>query len=191
MTNQEKTNHQELKHELKKVYESKIIRKVLKVCVVILAALVIFQAGQFVGLKRAEFSFRMADNYYNNFGSRLDHRSMMGGVGQGPSILGRNMMGGGDFTESHGASGKIIRINLPTVTVSTPENIEKTILINKETVIREFRDSIKATDLKVDDIVVVIGDPTDQGQVEAKFIRVMPYQMMSPGITIVATSTAK
>ena len=29
-------------------------------------------------------------------------------------------------------------------------------------------------DLKIDDFVVVIGTPDEQGQIEAKFIRIMP-----------------
>lgn len=158
--------------ELKKIYESKIIRKVLKWSVIVLIALVIFQAGQFVGLKRAEFSFKMADNYYNNFDSR--------GRGVG-------MPNNRDFTESHGAAGKIIKISLPIITVSTPDNVEKAISITNDTVIRKFRDSINSTDLKNDDFVVAIGEPTDKGQIEAKFIRVMPRPMMGP----IASSTNK
>lgn len=142
--------------------ESRIISKIIKIGIIAIAALIIFQAGQFVGLKRAEFSFRMADNYYNNF----DHRGMMG-------FAGGNMMRG-NFTESHGASGKIIKINLPNLTVSTPDNFEKSIYISSSTIIREFRDSIDPSKLKVDDFVVAVGEPNNNGQIEAKFIRVMP-----------------
>ncbi len=147
----------QIEQEIKKVSESKTTKKVIKAGVVIVFALIIFQAGQFVGLKRAEFSFRMADNYYNNF----ERGGMMKPLNR-------------DFTESHGAAGKLISINLPTITVSTPDNIEKTIYISSSTIIREFRDVIASSSLKIDDFVVAIGDPTDKGQIEAKFIRVMP-----------------
>ncbi len=175
------TNTEQIKKELKRVYQSGSIRRVLKWCVIILIALVIFQAGQFVGLKRAEFSFRMADNYYNNFDFRTDKR-FEGRKGEPrvqtftPGMMGSGgMMGGNNFTESHGAAGKIIKISLPTITVSSLDNVEKTILINKDTVIREFRSSIDSSELKVDDFVVSVGEPTDNGQIEAKFIRVMPF----------------
>ena len=157
----------QIEHELKKVSESKTAKRIIKVGVVIVSALIIFQAGQFVGLKRAEFSFRMADNYYNNFDGRLERGGMIK-----PSS--RNMMADGRFTESHGAAGKIIKISLPTVTVSTADNFEKTIYISSSTVIREFRELIASSSLKVDDIVVAIGEPTMNGQIEAKLIRVMP-----------------
>lgn len=140
--------------------ESKTIMAVVKVGVTVIAVLIIFQVGQFVGLKRAEFSFRMADNYYNNF----ERKGMMGTPARG-------MMGG--FTESHGASGKVIRISLPTLTVSTPDNFEKTIYISSSTLIRQFREIIASSSLKVDDFIVVLGKPTENGQIEAKLIRVM------------------
>ena len=49
---------------------------------------------------------------------------------------------------------------------------EKTIIVNGKTVIRKFRDALKSADLKVNDSVVVVGDPNEEGQIEAKLIRV-------------------
>ena len=37
-----------------------------------------------------------------------------------------------------------------------------------------MKQELKAENLKVDDFVIIIGDPNAQGQIEAKFIRVMP-----------------
>ena len=37
-----------------------------------------------------------------------------------------------------------------------------------------MRDEIKISDLKIGDFIVVIGSPNTDGQVEAKFIRLMP-----------------
>jgi hypothetical protein len=106
----------------------------------------------------------MADNYFNNFDERLD---------RGP-VMKRNIMKVADFTESHGAAGKIIKISLPTITVATPDNFEKTIYISSSTLIREFKEIIASSSLKVDDIVVAIGVPKENGQIQAKLIRVMP-----------------
>jgi hypothetical protein len=40
--------------------------------------------------------------------------------------------------------------------------------------IERLRETVKISDLKVDDFVVVIGEPNDSGQIEAKFIRLLP-----------------
>ncbi len=57
---------------------------------------------------------------------------------------------------------------------SIPDNLEKTIYISSRTIIRESRKVITSKILKVDDLVVAIGKPTDKGQIEAKLIRVIP-----------------
>ena len=43
-----------------------------------------------------------------------------------------------------------------------------------------MKSNITTNDLKLDDFVVVIGTPNTQGQIEAKFIRVMPIGMPVP-----------
>jgi hypothetical protein len=55
--------------------------------------------------------------------------------------------------------------------------LEKIIVLQDSTDIRRFRDVIKSSDLKVDDNIVVIGEPNAKGQIEAKLVRVMPVQM--------------
>lgn len=132
----------------------------------LILVLLIFQAGVWVGYRRASFAFRFGDNYYRAFGRPqnnffgLNRDSMMSG---------------------HGAVGKVVRVALPTIVVAGPDNLEKVVLINDETSLRRFRDTIKNTDLKTDDWVIVLGDPNEQGQIVAKLIRVMPAGA-GPGI---------
>ena len=52
--------------------------------------------------------------------------------------------------------------------------MEKIILVSDATIIKRFQDTIKLADLKVDDYIVVIGEPNNAGQIEAKLIRLMP-----------------
>ena len=73
--------------------------------------------------------------------------------------------------------GKIIKIELPTIIVMDKDNTEKVVLIKDDTKIQNKKQDIKNLDLKVDDFIVVIGSPDDQGQIEAKFIRLMPAGM--------------
>jgi len=54
------------------------------------------------------------------------------------------------------------------------DNVEKAVLIEKDTVIRHFMETIKSSELKVDDFIVIIGEPDEEGRIEAKFIRIMP-----------------
>ena len=77
----------------------------------------------------------------------------------------------GDFIESHGTFGEIIKINGDLV-IKGRDNTEKIIIIKDDTTIEKGRTAIKKEELKVGDQVVVIGSPNDQGQIEAKLIRV-------------------
>ena len=52
------------------------------------------------------------------------------------------------------------------------EMIEKAIIVSDKTKIINLRDVIKTSDLKIDDQVVIVGSPNDQGQIEAKLIRI-------------------
>jgi hypothetical protein len=46
-------------------------------------------------------------------------------------------------------------------------------LITDKTAIKKQNSDIKIIDIKVDDEVVIIGEPNDEGQIDAKLIRVM------------------
>ncbi len=126
-----------------------------------LALLGVLHAGMVIGYRKAAFSFGSGDNYYRMFGNRHRH-------------FGREFPFQGGISEAHGAAGKILSISLPSFTVEGRDNIEKTILIKDDTLIRRFRDAIKPVDLKEGDEVVVIGAPNGQAQIEAKLIRVVP-----------------
>lgn len=137
-----------------------INKNVLYVILAFILALLIFQFGMFVGYKRAEFSFGWGDKYFSTFGER-----------QGPHIPG---LPGDDLSNSHGISGKIIKIELPNLVVEDQDKVEKMIVINDDSSIKKFREDLKSTDLQVGEFVVVIGSPNDNSQVEAKLIRLMP-----------------
>lgn len=144
----------------KEIIQSKAFRKILYGIGALIIAMLIFHAGVFVGYHKAAFSYRYGDNYYKTFGEPRGHM---------PRGFGRD-----NFSDTHGAIGKIIKINLPTLIISDKNNIEKIILIKDDTQINRFRETLKPTDLKIDDFVVVIGTPNNQSQVEAKLIRLMP-----------------
>ena len=51
-------------------------------------------------------------------------------------------------------------------------DVEKLIITTKDTAIQKGRETIKKEELKVGDQIVIIGSPNEEGQIEAKLIRV-------------------
>lgn len=51
------------------------------------------------------------------------------------------------------------------------DDVEKTVLVSNKTKISNRRETVKTSELKVDDQIVIIGSPDEQGQIEAKLIR--------------------
>ena len=147
-----------INEKIKKIFESKFLVGILYGVGIVVAVLLIFSAGVSVGFRKASFGRAWGDNYEQNFGMRPM-----------PPFGGEN-----NFPNAHGAAGKIIKIELPTVIVQDQDKTEKVVLIKDDTKIQKMRDNIVSTDLKLDDFIVVIGSPNNQGQIEAKFIRIMP-----------------
>jgi hypothetical protein len=146
--------------DMNKIFQSKTFYAICLIIATLILLLSVFKAGTMVGSRRANFSCHFAENYRVNFG----------GPKQGP------MMGFGDrdFMPSGGVVGEVIKIENSTITVKEANNTEKLVLIKEDTAIRKIRDEIKISDLKIDDFVVIIGEPNKDGQIEAKLIRVMP-----------------
>lgn len=147
--------------DAKKFFQSKKFKVILYGLGILIVALLIFQAGIWVGYRKAGFSYHAGENYFRTFG----------GGRHGAFPMGMHMK---DFPESHGAIGRVIKINLPTLVMEDRDQIEKVIAIGDDTIVTRLRENIKPADLKVDDIIVVIGSPDDNAQVAAKLIRVLP-----------------
>lgn len=125
----------------------------------IVVLLLVFQAGELIGYRKASFAFRGGDNYYRAFEPEN-----------------RQPMFGDQFPGAHGAVGRIVKLDLPTFVVAGPDNMEKEVSIDNDTIVRRFRNTIKASDLKINDYVVVIGAPDDNSDpvIKARLIRLMP-----------------
>ena len=123
-----------------------------------------FSMGVAVGYRKAKFSYAWGENYHRNFGAPR------GGFLRNFS---QDFMGK-DFIGAHGTFGQIIEVKDSELAVRGKDGVEQIVKISVDTDIRRFQDSIQTGDLKTDEFIVVIGEPNDQGQIEAKFIRVMP-----------------
>jgi len=125
--------------------------------------ILIFNAGMFVGGMKARFSYKWAESYHENF------------AGPRGGFLGdwrKSLPFPGDFIEGHGTFGEIIKINDTEFVVRGQDNVEKLIIIKEDTIIEKGRTIIKKEELEVGNQIVVIGSPNEQGQIEAKLIRV-------------------
>lgn len=144
--------------DLKKITQKVKFKWALAALATVIVLLLIFQLGMLVGFKKASFAYRWAENYSRNFG--------------GPRNGFLDQMRGRDFINGHGTVGEIIKIDKETIVLKSPDNIEKIISVNNDTIIEKGRQSLKLSDLGPDDRIVVIGTPKDNGQISAKMIRV-------------------
>jgi len=146
--------------DINKILQSKKFKITMGIIGGLIVLLLAFGIGAFVGLRRANFSFRWAENYHRNFG--------------GPRNGFFGEINGRDFIDAHGVFGQIIKIDGSTLIINGRDNTEKIVVIKDKTIINGFQNNLKPADLKVNDYIVVIGDPNNTGQIEARLIRLMP-----------------
>ena len=142
---------------------SKTARRIIMSIATLIVVLLFFELGMLVGYKKGTFACRLSDNYFRIFGDERGER-----MGLGTQIPRGEMPGG------HGATGKIVHIELPVIVVVNPNKIEKSIYISDDTIIKKMNETIPASDLKIDDSIVVVGADNNNGQIEARLIRLFP-----------------
>jgi len=153
--------------EFNKFFQSAIFKKTLLALGAVIVLLGVFKLGILVGYKKAGFSYKWGEQYHRNFGG--PRGGFFGNIRRG--------FGDKDFINAHGTFGSIIRLDSTTSTalsilvIKGKDDLEKTILVSDKTEIGSRRQAITIGDLKIDDQVVVIGSPNEQGQIEAKLIR--------------------
>jgi hypothetical protein len=128
----------------------------------LIVLLLVFKAGMSVGYKKAGFSYRWGENYHRNFS------------GPRHGFMNDFFSDKKDFIESNGAFGQIISVNGGTIVMRGRDNVEKIVLVKEDTTITRFREKVELSALKADDFIVAIGEPNSAGQIEARFIRIMP-----------------
>jgi hypothetical protein len=142
---------------IKEFSQSKQFRTILVILAGLVFLMAAFSLGENVGFHKASFTFQNGNNFYNAFGPRNS-----------------GMTPDGEFSDAHGAVGRVVSITLPTLTIEDKDNTEKNVLISSQTIIRQFRDTLQPSDIKVGDYVVAIGEPNAQSQIAATLIRELP-----------------
>ncbi len=139
-----------------------VLKWVVIVIIGFVVVALIFSVGMFVGGTKARFSYRWAESYHKNFGGPQG-----GFLGDWRKLP----LSPSDFIEGHGTFGEIIKINDSDFVIKGQGDIEKVIIITEDTVIKKGMATIKKEELKIGNRVVVIGSPNEEGQIEAKLIR--------------------
>ena len=155
--------------------ESKTVRGVIIGLGLAAVAILIFAAGMQVGYRQARFEQHLGDNYNRMFVGP-HHPGEMGGL---------TFFGSGEQLNDHGAVGKIVSINGSSFVVAGIDKVEKTVLMNAHTIVRQYRDAVATSSLQVGSFVVVLGSPTASGTIAADLIRLMPPP---PGVSMSSSS---
>src|SRR3989344_7280385 len=150
---------------MKKIFEKFENRDILNWIIIgfgsFVVVVLIFGVGVKVGEVKARYSYRWAENYHKNFAGPR------GGFLDGDWMK----VSSGEFIDAHGSFGEIIELKDNGFVVTGRGNVEKVILITPKTVIKNGMATMQGG-LKVGDRVVIIGTPNNEGQIEAKLIRV-------------------
>ncbi|MEI8337636.1 MAG: hypothetical protein WCF92_00640 [bacterium] len=149
--------------KIKQHFKSKKIRIAVGAFIALGIILFIFQIGVLIGYKKAFFSCKLGENYYKGFEGR-------GNQGMNFSNLDPEK----NLPNSNGAVGPIVKIALPSIVVTDKDGVEKTIGVTDDTIFRQSKNEITAADLKIGDFVVVVGNPDNTGNIEARLVRVLP-----------------
>ncbi|PIZ99448.1 MAG: hypothetical protein COX77_01530 [Candidatus Komeilibacteria bacterium CG_4_10_14_0_2_um_filter_37_10] len=155
-----------------KISKSKFFTVSIYVLVLVVVMLIVFEAGFWIGARKSGFTKQWSENYHRNFGSQRNDR-WGSERGDFMMVAGGRMMDP-DFINAGGAMGQIIKIQDQSIIIRDRQEIEKVVLVNDQTTIKLFRDTLDLNNLKVDDQVVVIGESNNQGQITARLIRIMP-----------------
>jgi hypothetical protein len=142
------------------------VEKVLKYLIIVILCgvivMTIFVTGVLVGQEKARYSFAWVENYQKNFAGPVPMQEISGTMQSNQVISG------------HGIFGQVLKVDGETLVVKGQDNMEKTVNVSDDTPIVKNRSKAKHSELKVGSNVVIIGEPDDDGQVEAKFIRILP-----------------
>ncbi|EKD58388.1 MAG: hypothetical protein ACD_56C00141G0018 [uncultured bacterium] len=136
-----------------------------------------FSLGVKVGLHKARYSYQWGANYERNFagprsGTMGPENMIRPGIERRPEGPKGFFPGDGDMRNAHGLAGTIVSISMDKIVVKDRDNKENTITITDKTFMKSGRNDFKLEDLKVEDKIIVMGKPNDEGTVVADLIRI-------------------
>jgi hypothetical protein len=148
------------------------------VILIVALILLVFRVGMIVGARNAALFFEHQEMH----GDQWDHMPPQGSTGPMNSFM------DDPFGPSHGTFGIITAIASTSSATGTTLLEIKEINGNEKTVLVSTSTDVDGT-IVANDRVVVLGFPNDQGEIEARLIRVFPNQSMNASTTTGASTT--
>lgn len=127
--------------------------------VILIILLGVFQLGVFVGSRKAGLAFRRFELFSNMPGGPPRH---------GP--MGLPLPG---TFESNGAVGSVILNDGQRMILKGFDGSEKVIVYSTTTEIQDGQNTLQPTDIPENKRIVIFGRPDENGQIEARFIRLL------------------
>jgi hypothetical protein len=143
---------------MKDFFASRSFKRILWIIGGLAVAFFVFGLGVAVGYRKALFSSSYGENYYHNF---------YGDGGEGPM-------------QTHGVAGIVIDASTSSISLKDNDNNEQSVAIDADTVIKKMNDTIPVDMIRAGDMITVIGEPNDNGQIHARFVRVFGASSSMP-----------
>lgn len=145
---------------MNELMKSKLVQGIL----IVLGGLVLlsgaFAAGVDVGERKARHFNGWSQNYDRMFGDRRGFRG------------GKTPFGAPSLPGGHGVFGKVLSVSGQQIVVQGKDGVEQNVLVASSTAIRIGREEGTPEDIRPDAEAAVFGSPNDQGQIEARLIRI-------------------
>lgn len=153
----EPANHHKHRH----FFANRFFKWTVFILVELIIVISVFSLGINVGRHEERFAKQWVQNYPRNFG--------------GPKIFTVQVGTPEPFMQPHGLFGTVLSkaTDNKSLVLKGQDNVEKTVLMEPDTTIQKGITTIKTSDLKAKDSVVIIGEPTEKGEIEARLIRVL------------------
>lgn len=162
--------------EIQKITQSKYFKTILIALSCIIFGVLVFAIGVRVGERRARYSYQWGANYERNFMGGYGERMPDGGREQfgpsgGPIGMARNFEGQ-NFRNGHGVAGIVTSIIDDKIIIKDRSGKENTVAVKEKTLIKDGQADLEITDLENGENLVIIGNPSDNGVIDADLIRV-------------------
>jgi hypothetical protein len=136
------------------------LRIALFLIATLILLLAVFQLGMMVGFRKAAFTLHWNEHYQQNL------------VGPAPRMF--EPPNSDAYINAHGVSGKVLRNEGMQLILQDRDALEKSVRMNDRTLIRRLRDGVSSSRIMIDDHVIILGEPNSNGEINAKFIRILP-----------------
>ena len=144
-----------------KIYKGPSSLRILLVSILIIIALLLaFQLGIMVGYRKASTAFVWSASYHQVF------------AGPGQGFLAP--MNSRVFVDAHGISGIVLKNEGTNIIIDGKDDTERNVLLYRDTLIRKLDQTIPPQAIVPNDRVVIIGETSLHGEINARFIRVLP-----------------